>query len=48
MLESFAIYLDPASGSVIIQIVIAALAGVAISFKVFWTKIKLKLSRKEF
>jgi len=36
-------YIDPGSGSVIIQMVVGALVGVGIAVKVFWVKIKLKL-----
>ena len=45
MLDSVLLYLDPASGSVIAQMIIAALVGVGITFKVFWYKIKSKLTR---
>ena len=45
MFESIPLYLDPGSGSVIAQMVIAALVGVGISIKVFWYKIKSKLTR---
>ena len=41
--DAFA-YIDPGSGSVIIQMVIGALVGVGIAVKVFWFKIKLRLS----
>ena len=36
-------YLDPGTGTVIIQAVIGALVGVGITLKVYWTKIKYKL-----
>jgi len=48
MLEILTNYLDPGSGSIIIQVIIATLVGMAISVKVFWYKIKAKLSRKDF
>jgi len=35
-----AAYLDPGTGSFIIQVIIAGAATVAISIKVFWRKIK--------
>ena len=38
-------YLDPASGSVMIQLLIGALAGVTISIKIYWYRIKEKLSK---
>lgn len=39
-------YLDPGSGSVIIQAIIGALVGVGITLRVFWMKIKYKLMGK--
>jgi hypothetical protein len=39
-------YLDPGSGSVIIQVIIGALVGVGITLKVFWMKLKYKLLGK--
>lgn len=38
-------YLDPGTGSVIIQAVIGAIAGVLITLKIYWYKLKEKLSR---
>lgn len=32
-------YLDPGTGSMIIQVVLGAIAGMAIFFKVFWRRI---------
>ena len=43
--DAFA-YLDPASGSLILQMVVGALVGVGITIKVYWYKIKEKISRK--
>ena len=37
-------YLDPGTGSVIIQVIIAALVGVTITIKVYWEKLKIKFS----
>jgi len=37
-------YIDPASGSAMIQYLIGALAGVGIAFKIFWTRIKNKIA----
>ena len=37
-------YIDPGSGSVIIQMLIGALVGIGITFKVFWFKIKSKFT----
>jgi|TARA_B110000467_G_C18260245_1_gene445881 hypothetical protein len=41
--EAFA-YIDPGSGSMVIQMVIAALVGAGIAIKVFWEKLKYKFS----
>lgn len=38
-------YLDPGTGSVIIQAVIGVIAGVLITLKIYWYKLKEKLSR---
>lgn len=32
-------YLDPASGSMILQLILGGLAGIAIAVKVFWHKL---------
>jgi len=45
MLDSVAIYLDPGSGSIIIQALIGALVGVGITVKIYWWKIKEKLTK---
>ncbi|MBA4717685.1 MAG: hypothetical protein HRO68_00660 [Nitrosopumilus sp.] len=37
-------YLDPGTGSLVIQIVIGALVGAGIAVKVFWIKLKYKFS----
>jgi len=34
------LYLDPGSGSFLIQIAIAALLGLAVAFRAYWGKIK--------
>ena len=33
-------YLDPGSGSFLIQLAIAALLGLAVAFRAYWSKIK--------
>jgi len=45
MLETIHLYLDPASGSIVAQMLIAAIVGLGISLKVFWYKIKSKITR---
>jgi len=47
MLETVFNYLDPASGMIILQVIVAALIGVGISVKVFWYRIKEKFSRSK-
>ena len=39
-------YIDPGSGSIIIQAIIGALVGVGITIKVYWAKIKMSLENK--
>ncbi len=34
------LYLDPGSGSFLIQLLIAALLGVSVAVRMYWTKIK--------
>ena len=38
---AFSLYLDPALGSMIIQILIGALAGVLVAIKILWSRIKM-------
>jgi len=38
-------YIDPGSGSIILQAVVGALIGVGITVKIYWYKIKEKLSK---
>ena len=37
-------YIDPGTGSLIIQIIIGALVGAGITVKIYWYKIKEKIS----
>lgn len=39
-------YIDPGSGSIVIQMLIGALVGVGITAKVYWHKIKFKIQDK--
>lgn len=39
-------YLDPGTGSAIVQAILGALVGVGITLKVYWAKIKYKLAEK--
>ena len=38
-------YVDPSSATMFIQVIIGALVGVGITIKVFWYRIKSKLTR---
>ncbi len=40
-------YLDPGSGSILLQMVIAAALGAAFAVKVYWKRIKGALSKKK-
>ena len=33
-------YLDPASGSIILQAIVAALAGIAVAGRLYWSRLK--------
>jgi len=39
-------YLDPNSGMAILTMLMGAIAGVGMTLKLYWTKLKLKLSKK--
>ena len=39
-------YLDPGSASIFIQLILGALFGVGITIKIYWVKIKEKISTK--
>lgn len=39
-------YIDPGSGSVILQVILAALLGIGVTIRLFWGKIKTLFSRK--
>jgi len=39
-------YIDPSSGSIVIQVLIGALVGVGITLKVYWTKIRMAIETK--
>ncbi|MEO5685090.1 MAG: hypothetical protein ABIQ88_20770 [Chitinophagaceae bacterium] len=38
---SFLLYIDPGSGSYLVQVIIAAILGVAFYFKTIWLRIKM-------
>lgn len=46
MVQTF-LYLDPGSGSYLVQIIIATVLGVAFYIKAFWYQIKSFFSRKK-
>tara|TARA_B100000686_G_scaffold229008_1_gene236389 strand:+ start:2073 stop:2264 length:192 start_codon:yes stop_codon:yes gene_type:complete len=39
-------YIDPGSGSLILQMILGALVGAGIAIKVYWFKLKEKFSRR--
>lgn len=39
-------YIDPGSGSIVIQALIGALVGVGITLKVYWAKIRMAFETK--
>ena len=40
-------YIDPGSGSVILQLILAALLGIGVTIRLFWGKINSLFNRKE-
>ena len=40
-MNSFLLYIDPGSGSYVVQVIIAAVLGVAFYFKTIWLRIKI-------
>jgi len=40
-------YLDPGAGSMILQMLLGGLAGVALFFRLFWKRIKLNLLNRK-
>ena len=45
MLHELTLYIDPSTGSAMIQFIIAGLAGFGIAVKIFWGSIKLKFEK---
>ena len=46
VLDNVAGYIDPNTGSAIFAMLIGAFAGLGITLKLYWEKLKYKLSRK--
>ena len=44
--NNFSMYIDPSAGSMFIAAIVGALVGVAMTLKLYWEKLKLRLSRK--
>jgi len=44
-LEEVYAYIDPGSGSLVIQMIIGALVGIGITLKLYWYKFKQKILR---
>jgi len=38
-------YIDPGTGSLVIQVIVGALVGIGITLKIYWYKLKEKFSR---
>jgi len=47
MIHNFLLYIDPGSGSYLIQVIIAAVLGVAFYFKNLWWKFRSFFSRRK-
>lgn len=45
--ENIANYIDPNAGSAIAAAIIAALAGIGVTLKMYWEKLKFKFSKKD-
>jgi len=43
--EAYA-YIDPGSGSMILQMLVGVLVGVAITIKIYWNRLKFKFEEK--
>ena len=46
-LDDISNYIDPNAGSAIAAAIIGALAGIGITLKMYWEKLKFKLSHKD-
>jgi len=46
-LDDISNYIDPNAGSAIAAAIIGVLAGVGITLKMYWEKLKFKLARKD-
>ena len=46
-LDDISNYIDPNAGSAIAAAIIGALAGIGITLKMYWEKLKFKLSGKD-
>jgi hypothetical protein len=40
-------YIDPGSGSLVIQMIVGALVGAGITIKIYWYKLKEKFTRSK-
>ena len=46
-IQSAYAYIDPGTGSMVVQVLIGALVGFGIAIKVYWYKLKEKFMRKK-
>ncbi len=47
MKDIFFLYVDPGSGSYLVQVIVAAVLGIAFFFKNFWYRIKAFFTRRK-
>lgn len=40
-------YLDPGTGSLVLQVLMAALLAIGVAVKLFWSRIKMLFNRKD-
>jgi hypothetical protein len=46
-MSHFLLYIDPGSGSYLVQVIIAGILGVAFYFKTLWSKVRSFFSRNK-
>jgi len=46
-IQSAYAYIDPASGSIVLQALVGVLVGLGITIKIYWYKIKERLMQKK-
>jgi len=46
-MTSFLLYIDPGSGSYLVQVIIAGVLGIAFYFKTIWLRIKMFFGKRK-